>query len=337
MRELFVGDIYESLAVEAKADKRRRAKAVEAKADKRRRAKAVLITQSNIQDFLKNTSAVGYTSLADVGDHEQFFQLCLCADKIYYRPPSKWSHSNQQTYTEHVLAWISQHKTIDGVEHLLEKNQHFGQDFLQDTRKTDQPQLWAAGCSVTHGIGVETDQTYRHIAAQELGLEHSNLSYPGSSIAWQSDQICRADIRPNDVVLWGLTSLHRIPVFHDSKVMHLNSRQYEKYPDLIKKFPIDLLDNETLLYHNVLAVRRAANFCQKIGAKLVALVLLPDFENLYLHYNVPVLQYLRPTHHKFVDLGTDDIHPGPKQHKIFAQEFLKFYSKLYPADLVAKT
>jgi hypothetical protein len=313
MLELFVGDIYEDLAQQATAHN----------------ANALLITSDNYKDFLHKSSAVGYTSLADIGDHEQFFQLCHAVDQIYYCPPTAWSHPDQQTYTEHVLAWVSQYRHIHGYDHLLAKNQALSQDFVQDTRKTDQPQLWIAGCSITYGVGVELDQTYRHIVSQQLGLEHSNLSWPSSSIIWQSDQICGADIRPNDVVFWGLTSTHRIPVWHKDKVMHLNSRQYEKYPELIKKFPIDLLDNPTLSYHNVLAVRRAYNFCKKAGAKLVALILLPDFENLFLHYNVPVLKYLRPTHHEFVDLGTDNIHPGPEQHKIFAKEFLKLYNQLY--------
>jgi hypothetical protein len=314
MLELFVGDIYETLAIEAQAYN----------------ANAFLITPLNLDSFLNDSGGVGYTSLADIGDHELFFQLCNKIDKLYYRPPTKWSHPDQQYYTEHVLAWISQFKNIDGSEYLLKTNQQFSQDFLQDTRKTNQCQLWAVGCSITFGVGVDTEQTYREIISQELNLEHSNLSCPGSSIVWQSDQICRADLRPNDIVIWGLTSQHRIPVFHNNTIIHLNSQLYKKYPELISKFPIDLLDNNTLSYHNVLAVRRAYHFCQKVGAKLVILALVPDFNNLYLHYNVPVFRHLMPVHHlEYIDLGRDNIHPGPKQHKIFAKEFLAFYNQLY--------
>lgn len=314
MLELFVGDVYETLAIDAKAHN----------------ASAFLITSLNLDNFLNSPdTVVGYTSLADVGNHEQFFQLCNKVDKLYYRPPVQWSHPDHQYYTEHVLAWILQYKNIDGFEYLLKRNQQFSQDFLQDTRKTNQSQLWAVGCSITFGIGVDTEQTYREIIAKKLNLEHSNLSCTSSSIVWQSDQICRADLRPNDIVLWGLTSQHRIPVIYDNKVLHLNSHTYKKYPELISKFPINLLDNDTLLYHNVLAVRRAYHVCRKIGAKLVILGLMPDFDNLYLHYNVPVFRHLKPIHHDYIDLGTDNIHPGPEQHKVFAKEFLAFYNQLY--------
>lgn len=313
MLELFVGDVYETLAIKAKAHN----------------ANAVLITSLNLDSFLSSPSIVGYTSLADVGDHELFFQLCKKVDKLYYRPPVKWSHPDQQYYTEHVLAWILQYKNIDGFEYLLNRNYQFNQDFLQDTRKTDQSQLWAVGCSITFGVGVDIEQTYREIASQELDLKHSNLSCPGSSIIWQSDQICRANLQPNDIVFWGLTGQHRIPVLHNNKVLHLHSQQYEKYSDLVSNFSIDLLNNDTLLYHNVLAVRRAYHVCQKIGAELVILGLMPDFDNLYLHYNVPVFRHLEPVHHKYVDIGTDNMHPGPEQHKVFAKEFLAFYNQLY--------
>ena len=310
---LFVGDVYESLAIEAKSQD----------------ANAVLITQSNVDKFLKNPTGVAYTSLADVGNHELFFQLCNQANKIYYRPPVKWSNADQKYYTEHVLAWASQHLPIDGFGHLLGENKKFSQDFLQDTRKTDQPQLWAAGCSITFGTGVDIDQTYRKILSCELNLQDSNLSWPGSSIIWQSDQICRADIRFNDTVVWGLTGTNRLPVFHRDQVLHLNTWSYDRQQELKEKFPIDILDNDTLFYHNILAVRRAYNFCHKIGAKLVILGLMYDVDNLYLNYCVPAFKYITPNHREYVDLGSDSGHPGPEQHKIFAKEFLDFFNRLY--------
>jgi hypothetical protein len=321
MFELFVGDIYESLAQDAKSHN----------------ADAELITASNADKFLKKLNKVAYTSLADINNDEIFIQLCLCADKIYYRPSAHWSTVEQKISTENILIWISQHTAIDGLEHLSVDYQQFNEDLLQDKRKTDQSQLWVVGCSITSGMGVEHDQTYREIVSHKLNLEYSDLSCPGSSITWQSDQICRSDIRCNDVVFWGLTALNRMPIFHYDKVMHLTNLTYKNYPELKSKFPIDLLDNNSLLYHNILAVRRAYNFCRKINAKLVILGLLHDVDSVYRYYNVPVFRQLRkPTRDDFVDFGSDNIHPGPEQHKIYADEFLKLYSKLHPAESVAK-
>ena len=216
--------------------------------------------------------------------------------------------------------------------------QKFDSDFLQDKRKTDQSQLWIVGCSIAHGVSVQPEQSYKEIVSHKLNLTYSDLSCPGSSITWQSDQICRSDIRSSDVIFWGLTTQDRIPVFYLDKVMHLNNHTYVIYPKLNSKFPLELLDNDTLTYHNILAVRRAYNFCQKINAKLVILGLMHDPNNVFVHYDVPVFQQIgRPQPDSFVDFGADKMHPGPEQHKIYANKFLELYSKLYPTDSVAKT
>jgi hypothetical protein len=313
MFSLFIGDVYETLANQAKSFD----------------SDAVFISKDNIEEFICSPAGVAYTSLADVNDHELFFQLCNLANAIYYRPPSKWSSAEHKYYTEHTLAYVSQYRTIDGFDHLLEKNKKFNVDFLQDTRKTEQSQLWAVGCSITFGVGVGINEKYSKILSNKLDLEESNLSCPGSSIIWQSDQICRSDIRANDIVVWGLTANNRIPVMYDDKVFHLNTLRYTQHPELKTKFPIDILDNDTLCYHNILAVRRAFNFCQKAKAKLVILGLILDWDSLYLCYQVPVFRCITPIHRKYIDLGWDQQHPGPEQHKIFAKEFLTFYKQLY--------
>lgn len=353
MFELFIGDIYQSLADEATAYN----------------ADAVLITSLNVDSFLKTPPKTAYSSIGDIVDSDVFFQLCSRANKIYYRPPIKWSdeHAGNKSkkITETILAGLSQHIPIDGIQKIIDQKSVFNNDFLEDHRKTNLPQLWFTGCSITYGIGVSKDQTFREIIAQELKLEHSNLSHPGSSIIWQSDQICRADIKHNDIVFWGLTSQHRLPVFDpevhaelaltkpvslalleweqsqadrniEPAIIHLISGIYKRKPDLKSKFPIDLIDNTTLTYHNILAVRRAYNFCKKIGAQLVILGLMRDVDKIYLYYDVPVFKESISCTKKHLDLGTDALHPGPQTHQMFANEFLEFYSKLYPANIVAK-
>ena len=316
MFELFVGDVHQSLADEAT----------------KYNDNAVLITSLNVDDFLKTPTGTAYTSLGDVVDLNVFLQLCSKADKIYYRPPKKWSDFNSDNkskeFTEILLAGLSQHIPVDGLQKILDQKQYFNDDFLKDHRKTDQPQLWFAGCSITYGIGVSEDQTFKEIISQKLKLEYSDLSRPGSSIRWQSDQICRSNLKHNDIVLWGLTSQHRLPVF-DQKVVHLISRLYEVEPEMKSKFPIDLLDNTTLMYHNILAVKRAHHFCQAIGAQLVILGLCYDFDNIYLHYGVPTFRQLMFWPKEYQDLGTDDEHPGTQSHQMFAEEFLNFYNQLY--------
>jgi hypothetical protein len=105
----------------------------------------------------------------------------------------------------------------------------------------------------------------------------------------------------------------------------------------LTKFPIELLDNTTLMYHNILAVKRVYNFCKKIGVQLVILGLMYDLDNNYLYYDVPAFAQLMFWPKKYPDLGTDNEHPGSQSHQMFAREFLELYSKLYAADLVANS
>jgi hypothetical protein len=165
--------------------------------------------------------------------------------------------------------------------------------------------------------------------SHKLDLPYSDLSLSGSSIIWQSDQICRSDLRFGDIVFWGVTGPHRVPLFDNGEIIHMHAHTHSYLPELRSKFSIELIDNDTLLYHNVLAIRRAYHFCQKIGAKIVMLGLVNDHDSQYLHYRVPVFRLLKPIHQQWVDRGTDNMHPGPEQHKIFAQEFVDFYNQLY--------
>jgi hypothetical protein len=311
MFELFVGDVYQSLAVEATKHNK----------------DAVLVTSSNVDSFLKSPTGTAYSSIGDINDLNVFLELCSKADKIYYRPPNNWSDisSNNQSkkFTEIILAGLSQYIPVDGLQTILDQTQCFDHDFLKDHRKTNSTQLWFAGCSITNGVGVSENQAFKEIISQELKLEYSDISLSGSSILWQSDQICRSDIQSNDIVLWGLTSQHRLPVF-DQTVVHLHSRLYELTPEIKSKFPIDLLDDPTLIYHNILAVRRVYNFCKKVRAQLVILGLMHDFDNMYLHYNVPAFKQLMFWPKQYPDVGTDGEHPGPLSHVMIAKEFLKY-------------
>jgi hypothetical protein len=322
---LFVGDVFEELAAEAKNFD----------------PTAYLLTFENIDSFINNPiGATAYTSVADIGSLGELHKVCCKADKIFYRPPVAWSDetkdhvSKQREYLHTILLFHAQSGKVDNVSKLTTPYDFLAADFLQDQRVANK-QFWAVGCSISHGVGVTQPQTWKHLVSKKLNLPYSNLTSSGSSIIWQSDQILRSDLRPGDIVFWGITTQNRMPVVAaDKTILHLHHSKYKDIPKLNDAFPIDLIDNPTLYWQNVLAVRRASNFCQKVGAKLVAVGLVFDSLSIYKHYNIPEffqLQY----QHGFLDLGRDNIHPGPLQHQRYADTFLEFYSKLYNPGLVA--
>lgn len=313
--ELFVGDVDESLANQAQCYNRQ----------------AYLLTKDNY------TEAKGtvFTSVADMQDLVLFRDVCLSAEKIHYYPPLVWSDqkrdgsSEQKTWTERLLRFANQTKT---VVNLPKVDQYFdNQSVLPPHRKTDSTQLWVAGCSVTAGVGVEHKQTWKELVSAELQLPYTDLSASGSSIVWSADQICQSNINENDLVFWELTSQHRVPIIDNKQVYHLNPGKFSLYPSVKTAFNIQLIehDNSLLYYNNVCAVRRVYNFCNKIGAKLVILGVMHDWEGIYTLYDVPVFRQGLCWPNEWIDLGTDGTHPGPEQHKVYVQQFLALYKEFY--------
>lgn len=296
---------------------------------------ALLLDSSNLETYLENPTGVVYTSLADIGSINSLLDICLLADQIFYRPPRHWSdtknnYSEQQAWTESILCYISQFRQVDQFDPGVLKHSSLSGSTVIDTRQTAGRQIWAVGCSITEGIGVNVEQSWKSIVSQRLGLEYSSLCLNRTSIIWQSDQICQSDIKKDDIVFWGLTSHNRLPVVDKQhNLMHLTVDTFKKNASIIEEFPLEILDNNTLIYHNVMAIRRARNFCTKMGAQIVILGLLPDFDSVYSSYQIPEFRQLAIWPRPFKDLGTDNSHPGPRQHIQYADDFLQFYQDLY--------
>jgi hypothetical protein len=300
---------------------------------------ATFIEDKNINQYYSADSGVFFSGLAFITNLDKFSKICLCADEIFYCPPARWSdsdklgHSEQQKYTEIILSYARQYATVHGLNLNDNPYKFLDHDYRLDKRKIAGPQMWAVGCSITQGDGVEIDQTWKHIASHHYGVPYSDLSLRGSSIIWQSDQICQADIRPGDKVFWGLTTHTRLPVIYeqDNTVFHLHAGSYQKkhLRDKVVPFPIDLLTNKSLIYHNVMAVRRAVNFCQKLEADIVILALMYDWDLIYNYFNVRPFRQAISWPDQWLDFGSDHIHPGQLQHAKFSQQFIQFHYDLY--------
>ena len=302
---------------------------------------AFLINQSNYNEFLNNTprSATVYTSLGDLPkiskNNDVIYKLLDLANNIYYCPPNVWSDNKSadfknvpnslQGLTESILYDFKKQKNN---VHNLDLSHYSTQLYtgLVDTRKTDSQQLWIAGCSMSHGVGVEPSQRYGQLIADSLNLPVSFLTDGGSSISWAVDQLTRSDIRANDIVILGLTEESRFPYWTTSgKVWHIQSN----YQKQIKQLPftnlstniIDrLITDENCFYQSAIRIYQLINFCNKLNINLLIFGLLcsPTL-TLYLNDLSNFINYKNfksPYNHN--DLGTDNVHPGPQQHQLYA-------------------
>jgi hypothetical protein len=278
---------------------------------------ACLITEKNYKDLRSGTY---YTSLGDLPDLLIVGEVLQQADRIVYSPPVKWSDcvfgkSQMQACTEEYLNIFKFRCKVENYTSTLKFDQLLA---LADTRKTEDPQLWIAGCSVSHGVGVTDDTRYGQLLANQLSCKVSFLTQGGSSIAWAADQILRSDIRPGDTVVWGLTQYPRLVKFKMNKFSHITPQTANS------KSTVEYLASDQVLYHSVISVNQVINFCKKTQAKLILASVLDeeivnyiqDFPNIVMLYGL----WGRKSSNLYPDLGSDNAHPGVKTHAFYADQ-----------------
>lgn len=202
---------------------------------------------------------------------------------------------------------------------------------LTATRTTDKPVLWTAGCSVTYGVGVASDQRWGSIVSNALGIAEVTLSKPGHSNAWSADQILRSDIKSGDVVIWGLTDISRVEYATDWQLHAIPITGYSELPKSLQHYKLDYFDSQTKFVTAIKNILQVVNYCKKIGVELYLINLMDTTyfkvvfdsmhnyidcaaENEYYGYDDPL---------DFIDIGTDGKHPGPLQHQVYASTILK--------------
>jgi hypothetical protein len=302
---LFVGDVGESLATAAK----------------NYHPSAFQINTDNHKQILTDTSSVevAYTSFGDLPKitkkQNVFFQILSAADSIYYCPPAVWSdHKDKfdvwsmQRITEYFLHEIHRQKNnVQGLDLPSWRDNQY--TTLADYRRSQERQLWIAGCSIAQGDGVKVNERFGSILANMLDLPVSHLTLGGTGIQWCADQILRSDLRRDDVLVWALTSEYRFSIY-DQKLLLKHPRDFKS------TFLGEMLEN--MVYTAVISVHQVVNFCKKLDVRLVIMpTICTETVRLLLH-DCPDW-YAPRYHNEFIDLGSDGLHPGPQQHKAWAE------------------
>ena len=166
-----------------------------------------------------------------------------------------------------------------------------------------------------------------------MKLPVSFLTCPSSSLSWATDQILRSDIRANDIVIWGLTTTDRFLYFKNNKITHVTCSTYVTDPLFRHRVDIEFLDSQQLMYQAVTGIHQVINFCKKINANLILAQVVGRGLETYLHdyknYIMLAEQFGQNIEDRFLDLGRDQIHPGPLTHKWYCQQILNKYYELY--------
>ena len=301
---------------------------------------AILLDYKNYQDFLDNklSNCTFYTSLGDLPkNYSLLYRILGKADDIYYCANSVWSDGKDIDHTDITKSIkgqtefiLSTFAHIKNNVHNLDLSSHVKHSFikLNDQRKSNQLQLWVAGGSDTHGVGVLDHERYGKLLAKMLNVEVSFLTWPCASIKWSADQIIRSDIRPGDFVVLGLVPDRRYPFWSelDNNTLHVNITFTDpKYKnlDLTKSTIEKFLTSNHLMYENIVSIHQVINFCRKVKAKLLILGLNCSDELTLQLYDIPEFKkYVNINnnnyHNDLIDVGSDNVHPGPLQHQLYA-------------------
>jgi hypothetical protein len=329
MKNLFVGDVDQYLEDLAKI----------------KDPDAFLLTSDNYKTFItcrKNITA--YTSLGDLPkDLNIFNNLLDCADEIHYCPSNEWKNNSEknnlydytttmQGITELYILIKSKNKKVYGLEYI--SHNHLTLD-IDQKRDFDFPTLWVAGDSNTRANQVEQEESYAYLLGQSLNMPTINLANSGTSLQWSADRILRSDIRPKDIVIWGLTHTERITYVEKNKFIKLTSVQYYKYPDMKRILDPKYLLSENTLHQALISIEQVANFCKKIGVKFYCFLTFGTDHHLYkfLHdkpyfmnidFDYVIDKKKGSWQLNRLDYGYDNQHPGPIHHKFWHSEILKY-------------
>lgn len=300
--------------------------------------KALHISLLNFQNLTSNSTY--YTSVGDLGELSNFGQVLQQADTVVYAPPIRWSdeHSNvskMQYWTEQYLSIFCCNlaKTVINFDVCSPSNKT-KMLTLADDRKSDNCQIWVAGCSISHGVGVADHERYGELIAKELNLPATFLTCGGASTRWASDQILRSDIRANDVIFWGITGIGRLSYWDESAdcTRYLtNSSLLSDHKFLKSIINKRYLASDHMIYESLVSIHNVINFCKINNITLVLATILTGME-CYLRGAanfVPLAGIFgQNTDSIFPDIGTDGRHPGPKSHVFYKEEMLKLYYQI---------
>lgn len=317
MKHLYVGPTNNSLSIYAKE----------------RHPNAVLITKDINLDNVKN----GYVSLGDFDDIYNF-KITIEKFDIIEFVDSGWSAEDYQERTT-VLEHLYQYKLLDTKKIIgLDLSDDDILPKLVDIRTSNNSQLWVVGCSITEGVGVSKDQRWGHLLSKQLTMPVSYLALSGTSVSWAVDQIIRSDIRKDDIVCWLLTGVNRHHMYYDNHWHQLTGTEWPDNPELKMLINKNILVSDHAVAHACSQIEHAVRYLRSVGCKFILstapLNIIEHRMRLYkyLSNNVPEFTLSSDNNgiegpKSYIDLGSDSEHPGPKQHKLYADLFLKSIKK----------
>ena len=176
------------------------------------------------------------------------------------------------------------------------------------------PTLWVFGCSRSYGTGLlDSEETYGAILARELDMPLKLVARPASSTQWSFRHLLTANLRVGDLVIWQLSDAGRISYFNGK---HTNDIGLARTDDA---HILEVFTDEQIFFNHLSCLNAGVKYLRLLG---VNFMFISPGANNTLTYEY--LKYPEYYHNDtfLVDLGTDQLHPGPLSHKSLAKSIL---------------
>lgn len=254
-----------------------------------------------------------HTSLGDLS-LDQILIVADFFDTINF-VPEKFDHqSNIYKQTVLLLQSLSHKKTISNFTIAPPKT------FLSSD-VSGSAEMWVFGCSHSYGAGLqEFKQCYSKILSEQLSLKLRSIAKPGSSIHWSLRHLLHADIKSTDIVVWQITTPERYTVGIDynnvTEVLLKSSKD---------RSAVDFHTDSQLFYNHINCLNIGLQYLRTLGVKF-AITSVDGTSDL--NYQC-LVEYTKHPEYCYtpdivIDLGSDNIHWGPKTHKSLAEKLYKF-------------
>jgi hypothetical protein len=184
-------------------------------------------------------------------------------------------------------------------------------------RHSSEPMLWIFGCSHSHGVGLFPGESkFGDILGKELNLPTRFITSPGSSLHWSLRHLINSEIKPQDTVIWQLTTPERITVYNQSVAEVMLARTTN--PHLLNVY-----SDQQIYFQQCNLINYGVQYLRSLKTKfaMTSILQLCDLYHEYLSVYTSYPEYCYSPGIG-LDLGHDNQHMGPLSHQALAFSLL---------------
>lgn len=281
---------------------------------------AKFITYNNLNKFIYE-NVNGYISLADVKLND-LIPLLDTADKIVLQEKAAWTN-NDIKYTSIYICRSYSHKIqVDGLEYYDNLQFHYVDSYDKQQDRT----LWLFGGSMVagHGFNRPESELFGTHLAKYLGINKViNTAKDGAGLRRSLETLTHCDIKPNDFVVLDPTSIYRLRLYKNKKII-------ESHLSNLDKFAVLSITEDQLFYDFVSQLDTFLKICKLYGAittffsytassKTTTDIEVNNYFSRYPEWSLKASILLNHP----LDILADNMHPGVNTHKELAKILYK--------------